>query len=62
MAVAAIAMLSVSMCFVQIFADFLLIVLFLCLPLMSFNKWFWPSDYSSKELGNLVYGGMFGLA
>jgi putative inorganic carbon (hco3(-)) transporter len=59
--VAAIAMLSMSMCFAQIFSDFLLVFLFLCLPLMSFNKWFWPTGYSSTELGLLVYGGIFGL-
>lgn len=59
--VAAIAMVSVSMCFAQIFSDFLLVLLLFCLPLLSFNKWFWPQGYSATELGNLVYGGMFGL-
>ncbi len=59
--VAALIMLSVAMCFVSIFSDFLTVALFFCLPLMSFNKWFWPSNYGADELGNLVYGGMFGL-
>jgi hypothetical protein len=60
--VAAIAMLSVSMCMVSVFSDFLLIVFFFALPFASFGKWFWPSNYSFTDRGNLVYGGIVGLS
>ncbi len=60
--VAAIAMLAIAMCMVSVFSDFLLIVFFFILPLASFGKWFWPSNYSFTDRGNLVYGGIVGLS
>jgi hypothetical protein len=59
--VAGIAMVAISMCFVSAFADFVLIAFFFALPAISFDKWFWPALYTTKERGNLVYGGMLGL-
>jgi hypothetical protein len=60
--VVGIAMISISMCFAVIFSDFLLMVLFFTLPISSFVKWFFPTGYDSAELGQLVYGGVFGLS
>src|SRR5260370_1753157 len=57
----AIAMVSVSMCMVAVFADFVFIVFMFSIPLWSFNKSFWPTRYTVASLGDLVYGGMFGL-
>ncbi len=57
----AIAMVSVSMCMVAVFADFVFIVFMFCIPLWSFNKYFWPTRYTGASLGDLVYGGMCGL-
>ena len=59
--VAGIVLVAIAMCFVSVFADFVLIASLFALPFASFDKWFWPTLYSSTERGNLVYGGMFGL-
>ena len=56
-----IGMVSISMVFARIFADFLLVALFFLFPVVSFDKWVWPSVYSQSDRGNLVYGGMLGL-
>ena len=59
--VAAVAMVAIALCFTAIFADFVLVGFFFALPLCSFDKWIWPTRYTTTERGNLVYGGMFGL-
>jgi O-antigen ligase len=60
--VAAIAMVAVAMCMVSVFSDFLMIVFFFVLPLVSFGKWFWPNVDTLTDRGNLVYGGILGLS
>lgn len=42
--VAAIVMISISLMFIGIFSDFLMVALMFCIPLAGFGKWFFPSD------------------
>lgn len=60
-AVAGIAMVSIAMCFAAAFSEFLLIAFLFALPVASFDKWFWPSNYLVSDRGNLVYAGVVGV-
>ena len=59
---AAVLAVTVSMCLVRVFSDFVLVVALFSLPLASIStKWFWPAGYGAEEFGKFVYAGLFGV-
>lgn len=59
--IAAILGLSAAMLLVRVYSDFVLMFTFFTMPLASFTKWFWPTQYAEDERGNLVYAGLLGI-
>ena len=60
-AVVGIAGLSVAMALARHYSDLVLVGALFAIPLASFTKWFWPSNYAVEERGNLVYAGLLGV-
>src|SRR5207245_8480231 len=57
----AIAAVAITFCLARVFADFLLAVLLLSLPLAAFCKWVWPSGVPANKYGERVMFGGFGF-
>ncbi len=53
--------LSVAMAMARIYSDLVLVGALFAIPLASFTKWFWPTNYAVEERGNLVYAGLLGV-
>jgi hypothetical protein len=59
--VTGLALVSISMCFVSVFSDFLLRIFFFALPFGSFIKWFFPARLGPQETSSVVFGGLVGI-
>jgi O-antigen ligase len=52
---------AISMCFVRVFSDFLLVASLFCLPIASFVKQVWPSGYSVTDKFEVAYSGLYNV-